>query len=119
MNSDYTKDIQSFVADMQQKYGFVPKFAHNLVAKDKKKVYYSGPYFDNNELVAAIETLLFGKWSSSGETCARFEREFGRHINNKFSFFCNSGSSANLLLIAACKEYFGWKDGDEIVVSAV
>jgi CDP-6-deoxy-D-xylo-4-hexulose-3-dehydrase len=119
MNSDYTKDIQEFVASMQQKHGFVPKFAHNLVAKDKKRVYYSGPYFDETELVAAIETLLFGKWSSSGETCARFEREFGRHINNKFSFFCNSGSSANLLLIAACKEYFGWKDGDEIVVSAV
>jgi CDP-6-deoxy-D-xylo-4-hexulose-3-dehydrase len=63
--------------------------------------------------------MLFGKWSSSGEVCARFEREFGKYINNKFSFFCNSGSSANLLLMAACKEYFGWKDGDEIIVSAV
>jgi len=113
------EDISKFIDEMGKKYGFIPKFAHNLVAKDKKKVYYSGAYFDNNELTAAIETLLFGKWSSSGETCARFEREFGKHINNKFSFFCNSGSSANLLLIAACKEYFGWKDGDEIVVSAV
>lgn len=104
---------------MSNKYGHLPKFAHNLAAKDKKKVYYSGPYFDNTELTSAIETLLFGKWSSSGEVCARFEREFGKHINNKFSFFCNSGSSANLLLIAACKEYFGWKDGDEIIVSSV
>lgn len=119
MENNQREDISKFVEEISKKYGFVPKFAHNLVAKDKKKVYYSGAYFDNNELVAAIETLLFGKWSSSGETCARFEREFGRHINNKFSFFCNSGSSANLLLIAACKEYFGWKDGDEIVVSAV
>lgn len=119
MENNQREDISKFVEEISKKYGFVPKFAHNLVAKDKKKVYYSGAYFDNNELVAAIETLLFGKWSSSGETCARFEREFGRHINNKFSFFCNSGSSANLLLIAACKEYFGWKDGDEVVVSAV
>lgn len=119
MENNQREDISKFVEEISKKYGFVPKFAHNLVAKDKKKVYYSGAFFDNNELVAAIETLLFGKWSSSGETCARFEREFGRHINNKFSFFCNSGSSANLLLIAACKEYFGWKDGDEIVVSAV
>lgn len=119
MENNQREDISKFIQEMSSKYGFVPKFAHNLVAKDKKKVYYSGPYFDNNELVAAIETLLFGKWSSSGETCARFEREFSRYVNNKFSFFCNSGSSANLILIAACKEYFGWKDGDEIVVSAV
>lgn len=104
---------------MTDKYGVLPKFAHNMVAKDPKKVYYSGPYFDGSEISAAIETLLFGKWSSSGEVCARFEREFGKHINTKYSFFCNSGSSANLLLIAACKEYFKWQDGDEVIVSAV
>lgn len=119
MDNDQRIEIFKFVEEMSRKYGHLPKFAHNLVAKDKKKVYYSGPYFDNGELVAAIQTLLFGKWSSSGEMCARFEREFGKHINNKFSFFCNSGSSANLLLIAACKEYFGWQDGDEIIVSTV
>lgn len=119
MNDEAKNEINEFIKKMKEKYGFLPKFAHNLVAKDKKKVYYSGAYFDESELSAAIETFLFGKWSSSGETCAKFEREFGKHINNKFSFFCNSGSSANLLLMAACKEYFKWKDGDEIIVSAV
>ena len=29
----------------------------------------------------------------------------------------NSGSSANLVMIAALKKYFGWVDGDEIIVS--
>ena len=119
METDHALDISEFISTMTKKYGYLPKFAHNIVSKDPKKVYYSGPYFDNNELIAAIDTLLFGKWSSSGEVCAKFEREFGKHINSKYSFFCNSGSSANLLLIAACKEYFGWKDGDEIIVSAV
>ena len=119
MENTQREDISEFITKRTDKYGFLPKFAHNMVGKDKKKVYYSGPYFDNSEMTAAIETLLFGKWSSSGEVCARFEREFSKHINSKHSFFCNSGSSANLLLIAACKEYFGWKDGDEIVVSAV
>lgn len=119
MNDEQRIEISKFVEEMAKKYGHIPKFAHNLAAKDKKKVYYSGPYFDNTEIVAAIQTLLFGKWSSSGETCARFEKEFGKAINNKYSFFCNSGSSANLLLMAACKEYFGWQDGDEIVVSTV
>ena len=119
LRDHYYQDIIEFINMMAQKYGRLPKFAHNLIAKDRKKVYYSGPFFDERELAAAIETFLFGKWSSSGEVCARFEREFNKSINSKHSFFCNSGSSANLLLIAACKEYFKWKDGDEIIVSAV
>ena len=104
---------------MVEKYGYLPKFTHNLNPELKNKVYYSGAYFDNNEICAAIETLLFGKWSSSGEVCAKFEKEFSKKINQKYSFFTNSGSSANLLLVAACKEYYKWKDGDEIIVSAV
>jgi CDP-6-deoxy-D-xylo-4-hexulose-3-dehydrase len=116
---DRKNEIDNFIKQMTEKYGVLPKFAHNMVGKDPNKVYYSGPYFDGSEISAAIETLLFGKWSSSGEVCARFEREFGKHINTKYSFFCNSGSSANLLLIAACKEYFKWQDGDEVIVSAV
>ena len=31
----------------------------------------------------------------------------------------NSGSSANLVMIAALKKYYGWHDGDEIIVSCV
>ena len=31
----------------------------------------------------------------------------------------NSGSSANLVMIAALKKKFGWQDGDEIIVSCV
>jgi CDP-6-deoxy-D-xylo-4-hexulose-3-dehydrase len=119
MENSYKEDIKSFISQMVEKYGFLPKFAHNLNPELKNKVYYSGAYFDNNEICAAIETLLFGKWSSSGEVCAKFEKEFSKKINQKYSFFTNSGSSANLLLVAACKEYYKWKDGDEIIVSAV
>ncbi len=117
--SEFKSEILEFVKKMQEKHGVLPKFCHNLVNKDPKKVYYSGAYFDENELTAAIDALLFGKWSSSGEICAQFEREFSKKINQKYSFFTNSGSSANLLLIAACKEYFKWQNGDEIIVSAV
>ena len=31
----------------------------------------------------------------------------------------NSGSSANLIMIAALKKRFGWQDGDEIIVCAL
>lgn len=110
--------IKEFLLKIKQNEGNVPKFCHNQNAPSNK-VYYSGAYFDDNELIAAIDTLLFGKWSSSGEICAKFEKEFSNYINQKYSFFTNSGSSANLLLIASCKEYFKWVDGDEIIVSAV
>jgi CDP-6-deoxy-D-xylo-4-hexulose-3-dehydrase len=119
MNDEVKKDIAQFLTGIKQKFGYIPKFAYNLNPDLKNKVYYSGAYFDDNEIAAAIETLLFGKWSSSGEVCARFEKEFSKKINQKYSFFTNSGSSANLLLIAACKEFYKWKDGDEIIVSAV
>jgi CDP-4-dehydro-6-deoxyglucose reductase, E1 len=119
MENSYKEDIKFFISQMVEKYGYLPKFTHNLNPELKNKVYYSGAYFDNNEICAAIETLLFGKWSSSGEVCAKFEKEFSKKINQKYSFFTNSGSSANLLLVAACKEYYKWKDGDEIILSAV
>lgn len=119
MENSFKEDIARFVREMGEKYGTLPKFAHNMVSKSPNKVYYSGAYFDDKELSAAIETLLFGKWSSGGEVCMRFEQEFSKKINQTASYFCNSGSSANLLLIAACKEYFGWKDGDRIIVSPV
>lgn len=110
--------IKDFLNKIKQTDGSIPKFCYNLNSP-KNKVYYSGAYFDDNELVAAIEALLLGKWSSSGEVCAKFEKKFSEAINQKYSFFTNSGSSANLLLIAACKEYFKWDDNDEIIVSPV
>lgn len=110
--------IKEFLDRVKTEHGNVPKFCHNLNAP-YNKVYYSGAFFDENEIIAAIDTLLFGKWSSSGEVCAQFEKDFGKHINQKYSFFTNSGSSANLLLIAACKEYFKWSDNDEVIVSPV
>ena len=117
--SEFKEEIKDFVLKLQEKAGTLPKFCHNLLSKDPKKVYYSGAFFDENELTAAIDTLLFGKWSSSGEACSKFEKEFSKKINQKHSFFTNSGSSANLLLAAACKEYFNWQNEDEVLVSAV
>lgn len=50
---------------------------------------------------------------------AKFEREFSRKFGFAESLMVNSGSSANLVMIAALKKYFGWSDGAEIIVSVV
>lgn len=50
---------------------------------------------------------------------AKFERAFSRKFGFNESLMVNSGSSANLVMIAALKKYFGWSDGAEIIVSVV
>lgn len=82
-------------------------------------IYYSGPYWDNRESEAAVESFLNGKWITAGEKVHRFERQFGKKFNSKYSHMVNSGSSANLVMIAALKKRFSWDDEDEIIVSPV
>lgn len=85
----------------------------------KSTVLYSGPYWGNEEIIAAIKSLLVGKWISSGEQVRLFENKFSEKINEKYSTMVNSGSSANLVMLLALKKHFNWKDGSEIIVSPV
>ena len=85
----------------------------------KTPIYYSGPYWDNREIEAAIDTFLNGKWITTGEKVFMFEKYFSNKFNVKHSFMVNSGSSANLVMIAALKKRFCWEDDDEIIVSPV
>lgn len=87
--------------------------------EEKDSVYYSGPYWDDQEIEAIFHSILKGKWLSAGEQVNKFERGFSKKFNFEHSLMVNSGSSANLVLIAALKKYFGWEDGDEIIVSCV
>ncbi len=115
----------SFAADFRAlltKHGInAPRFAHSARAFDpaKPQVLYSGPVFDQDELVAATTALCEGKWSVAGEYVNRFERAFSTYLGQVESVMVNSGSSADLLMIAACKARYGWKDGDGVLVSPV
>lgn len=82
-------------------------------------IYYSGPYWDEKESIAAVNSFLNGNWITAGENVAKFEKSFSHRFNVKYSHMVNSGSSANLILIAGLKKRFNWSDGDEIIVSPV
>jgi len=82
-------------------------------------VFYSGPYWGEEEIAAAMENLLTGKWIAAGDNVHKFEKEFSKKFNFHSSVMVNSGSSANLVMIAALKKRFNWQDGDEIIVSPV
>lgn len=97
-------------------------YMHNSMAGfegGKTSIFYSGPYWGTEEVQAAVGALLFGQWLSAGEAVRKFELEFARKLGQKNALMINSGSSANLVLVSAAKQYFQWSDGDEIIASVV
>ena len=50
---------------------------------------------------------------------ADFERAFADWQGCRHAVYVNSGSSANLVLISAAKEQYGWENGAEVIVPAV
>jgi len=113
------EQVSNFVFQLQNSgnYDIMP-YLPNQNWKPGDPIYYSGPYWDDQEVTAAITTLLGGKWLPAGEEVNKFERAFGKRFGHKHSVMVNSGSSANLVMIAALKKYFDWQDGDEILVCA-
>lgn len=108
-------DIKSLIGD------HIPPYIYNSKSFEpgKTTVYYSGPFWDQNEISASINSILNGKWVTAGENVFKFERKFSEMFNVKHSHMVNSGSSANLVLISALKKRFNWNDDDEIIVSPV
>jgi CDP-6-deoxy-D-xylo-4-hexulose-3-dehydrase len=70
-------------------------------------VQYAGPYFDSQEYVAAIKTLL-GEWLVLGAETIKFETKFPKLFGKKYGLITNSGSSANLLMMLAMTSKRGY-----------
>jgi len=76
--------------------------------------------WDDAELQAMQRVIASGMFTM-GEQVAQFEREFADYLNVKYSVMVNSGSSANLLMVAALfyLKRDRLKRGDEVIVPAV
>jgi CDP-6-deoxy-D-xylo-4-hexulose-3-dehydrase len=66
----------------------------------KDWVQYAGPYFDSQEYVAAVKSLL-GEWLVLGADAIKFETKFPKLFGKQYGLLTNSGSSANLLMMLA------------------
>ncbi len=118
MDTPFAADFRALL----EKHGIKhPRSAHGTYAFDpaKPNVLYSGPVHDTEEMVAGVSALIESKWSVAGEKVGQFEKAFAKTVENKYGVMVNSGSSANLVLMAAAKERFGWKDGSEVLTSCV
>jgi CDP-6-deoxy-D-xylo-4-hexulose-3-dehydrase len=73
----------------------------------KDWVQYAGPYFDSQEYIAAVRSLL-GEWLVLGADAIKFERKFPKLFGKEYGLLTNSGSSANLLMMAAMTSKRGY-----------
>ena len=82
----------------------------------KDMVNYAGPYFDSSEITSAIESLLDG-WLVMGKKCMKFEKLFPKQFDKGYGVLTNSGSSSNLLMMAALKSKrtYNFADGTKVL----
>ncbi|MDW7673962.1 MAG: DegT/DnrJ/EryC1/StrS family aminotransferase [Bacillota bacterium] len=69
--------------------------------------------------IEAINRVIESNMYSMGKEVKHFEELFASKVGSKFAVMSNSGSSANLLAIAALVYSGKLSDGDEVIVPAV
>jgi CDP-6-deoxy-D-xylo-4-hexulose-3-dehydrase len=76
-----------------------------------------------DEEIAAMQRVIASGQFTMGINVQRFERDFASYIGSKYCVMVNSGSSANLLMVAALfytkNNKMKLKRGDEVIVPAV
>tara|TARA_E500000318_G_scaffold23159_1_gene23560 strand:+ start:555 stop:1814 length:1260 start_codon:yes stop_codon:yes gene_type:complete len=61
---------------------------------------------------------MTAKKFTNGDKVKQFESDWNDWLGSKYSLFVSSGSTANLLLVAAVKEMYNLKNGDKVLVPA-
>jgi CDP-6-deoxy-D-xylo-4-hexulose-3-dehydrase len=72
-------------------------------------------FFDKLKLA---QFVLTSDKFTNGPKVRQFEDEWSKLIGAKHSLYVSSGSTANSLLIASLKEYYGLRDNDKVLVPA-
>jgi CDP-6-deoxy-D-xylo-4-hexulose-3-dehydrase len=112
--------IQSEIFDLVREYYDVAH-AKKTFDPGKTKVSYAGRVYDHQELQHGVESVL-QYWLTAGPFANKFEATMKDYFGSNAAFLVNSGSSANLLMIATlCSEQVKnhLKPGDEVLTPAV
>ena len=106
------EEYYRLVHQSQQKKKFVP---------NKDRVNYAGRVFDEKEMINLVDSSL-DFWLTYGKYSKEFEKKLAEFLKIKYSFFVNSGSSANLLAFFALTSPLlktrQIKRGDEVITVA-
>ncbi len=94
------------------------RFAQQKFIPGKSRVNYAGRVFDHHEIVKAVEASL-DFWLTEGRFTESFTEKISRFLGIEHVLLTNSGSSANLIALAALtSEKLGTKrlkTGDEVI----
>ncbi len=66
-----------------------------------------------------VQRVLASNRITYGPMIQQFEKEFAALHKKRFAVFCNSGTSALHISIAALREQYGWNTGDEVIIPAL
>ncbi len=95
--------------------------ADHVFVPGRTQVHYAGRVFDEEEMASLIDCALDG-WLTAGPYAERFERAFSDYLGVGHTLLVNSGSSANLLCVAALTSpKLGdrrLRPGDEVITTA-
>ncbi|HVE43857.1 MAG TPA: DegT/DnrJ/EryC1/StrS family aminotransferase [Gammaproteobacteria bacterium] len=89
--------------------------------KNKPAVRLQEPTTDAEEIFAAMETML-STFTTMGKKVRAFEEQYAAYAGTRYGVMSNSGSSSNLLSVAALANPFTpdyLKPGDEVIVPAL
>ncbi|TSC72562.1 MAG: putative PLP-dependent enzyme [Parcubacteria group bacterium Gr01-1014_70] len=111
---------KKLAAEIKKEYERRFKTGMRFVA-GKTPIMASGKDFDHQEMVAMTEAVLDGWWTE-GRFAAAFEKKFAAYIGVPACVTTTSGSSANLLAVAALTSWHlgerRLKPGDEVITLA-
>ena len=101
------KNVEDFIKE---------KHASKKWEAGKDWVQYAGPFFDEKEYVAAIQSLL-NEWLVLGQDAITFETNFPKLFNKEYGILTNSGSSSNLLMMLAMtsKRLYNLPKGTKVI----
>lgn len=82
----------------------------------KDWVQYAGPFFDKEEYITSVETLLNG-WLVLGTKGISFESQFPKLVGKQYGVLTNSGSSSNLIMMSALrsKRLYNFPKGTKVI----
>lgn len=77
------------------------------------------PTFDVDACLEQVRMCLEKGWTGIGFKTVEFESAFGQYIGKPYCHFVNSNTNGVHLLLEVLKRTRGWKDGDEVISTAL
>ena len=120
MGDSTKKILEEKIFDLTNQY-YQQFHAKKDFKPGKTKIGYAGRVFDQNDMINGVKSIL-DYWLTSGPFTEKFENLMKEYFMCNRALLVNSGSSANLLMLATLRSdnvINQMKEGDEVITPAV